>query len=376
MPRLGIYLMKPPKCQASSESLCVRDNVRGSAADANCEYPNADCEYPVKVSERDRTVAVREAARTSRRKHLSTAATASDWRAPQHRHPRRPSFGVLASLAIVLLGIAGLASSILPVSGKAAASGSPGWLVSCTTVHSRADDPIVHPGMAGMSHMHDFIGNPTTTATSTYTSMTAATTSGCALPADKAGYWVPALYRNGVKIAPSGTGLREQIYYRDNDLKVGTKIEPFPADFRMITGNAMATSVADSPKLGKEIYWGCSDNSESGKPIAPVNCATGIISLHVGFPNCWDGVLTHSNDTAHVRWPSSGVCPAGYTHALPRVIERWEYRVGTSSSGITLASGPTYTAHADFWNSWNQTRLNSLVANCLNADVDCGKPTS
>jgi hypothetical protein len=307
---------------------------------------------------------------------LSPAAAPPEQRAPQHRHRRRRGAGVLASIFIVLLGVAGLASSVLPVSGKAAASGSPGWLVTCTTIHSKTDDPIVHPGMPGMSHLHDFIGNPRTSATSTYSSQIAASPSGCALPADTAGYWVPALYHNGVKITPTGTGLREQVYYRDNNLKVGTKIQPFPADFRMVTGNAMATSAAGSPTLGKEIYWGCSDNSESGKPIAPVNCATGIITLHVGFPNCWDGVLTHVNDTPHLRWPSSGLCPAGFTHALPRVIERWEYRVGTSSSNIKLASGPTYTAHADFWNTWRQTRLASLVANCLNVDVDCGKPTS
>ncbi len=57
---------------------------------------------------------------------------------------------------------------------------------------------------------------------------------------------------------------------------------------------------------------------------------------------------------------------------LPRVIERFEYPVGTDSSGISLASGLYFTAHADFWNTWQQVRLDELVALCLNVGLDCG----
>ncbi len=51
---------------------------------------------------------------------------------------------------------------------------------------------------------------------------------------------------------------------------------------------------------------------------------------------------------------------------------RLEQPVGTSSSSITLASGAYYTVHADFWNTWDQTGLQTLVNRCLNAHVDCG----
>jgi hypothetical protein len=73
-----------------------------------------------------------------------------------------------------------------------------------------------------------------------------------------------------------------------------------------------------------------------------------------------------------MRYPDDGVCPRGFRHELPRVILRWEYPVGSSTGAITLASGPTYTIHADFWNTWHQRRLASLVTNCLNAFADCG----
>jgi hypothetical protein len=276
-----------------------------------------------------------------------------------------------AALCVGAASVALVGTLVVPA-GIASAEGSAGWLVTCTARHSRADDPIVHPGEPGASHRHDFVGNPLTNAFSTYASQVAASPSGCSTPADTAGYWTPSLYRNGVKINPGSRGSRDQIYYRSDNLARGTKVEPFPRDFRMIAGNAMAMSRSDSPKLGKELYWGCSDNSTGKLAAPPASCATGIISLHLGFPNCWDGVRTHTNDTPHLRYPSSGLCPAGFTHKLPRVVLRWEYPVGTKTGRITLASGPSYTVHADFWNTWHQRRLTSLVTNCLDAFVDCG----
>jgi hypothetical protein len=221
-----------------------------------------------------------------------------------------------------------------------------------------------------MAHLHDFFGNVTVDAFSTYQSMRAGATT---CPAgDTAGYWLPAVVRHGTKIDPAGSGVREQVYVSADNLAPGTHIEPFPPDLRMVSGNAHAVSPRDNPDLGEEIYWGCSDNSVGGKPLAPPTCASGIISLHVGFPNCWDGVLTHRDDTAHLRHPVAGRCPAGFRHALPRVIIRTEYPVGTSGGTITLSSGPAFTAHGDFWNTWDQAKLVALVDSCLNAGRDCG----
>src|ERR1700686_4028379 len=46
----------------------------------------------------------------------------------------------------------------------------------CGYSHSLRDDPIVHPGLPGASHMHDFGGNNKTNAYSTLASLRAATT--------------------------------------------------------------------------------------------------------------------------------------------------------------------------------------------------------
>ena len=164
------------------------------------------------------------------------------------RTRRRRLLFRLGGLAVV---VATIAAGITALT-VADASGSSGWLLKCAYVDSAPDDPIVHAGMPGMSHLHDFYGNKSTTANSTYKSMTAAQstcTSG-----DTAGYWTPALYRHGVKINPAGTlgktKLREQVYYRANNISGKFTVTAFPADFRMVAGNSHATSAAQNPELG------------------------------------------------------------------------------------------------------------------------------
>ena len=358
----------------------------------------------------------------------------------------------LLSVALVLLVV-----SVAVPSAHAKPNGR--FLAVCGYSHSRPDDPIARPGQPGRSHVHDFLGNTTTNAFSTYGSMTGAP--GSARPApvvsgskaasgtgaldayrlflgvvqgafaspaapagspgaavgsalapvgspaavgspgasvgspaavrpggppgvpatrcraesgDTASYWTPAVYRNGVKVDPIGSATRQQIYYDRSNLRPGTKVEVIPADLRVKAGVSTARTLGENPKVGREIYWGCSDNSTSGKAaVPPARCRTGIITLHVGFPNCWDGVLTHVDDTAHLAYPKSGRCLAPFTRVLPRVILRWEYPVGKTTGLITLSSGSLATIHGDFWNTWQQAPLARLVNGCINAGRDCGK---
>jgi hypothetical protein len=253
------------------------------------------------------------------------------------------------------------------------------FLVDCPYSHGLADDPILFPDLPGASHFHDFFGNVTTQAESTLESQLAGGTL-CEHSADTAGYWTPALYRNGVRIFPAGEGpdgrdVRTRIYYNRSNLTAGTVVAVPPLDLRIVAGNGHAQSPDENPKLGKEIYFGCSDNSTGKLKIPPASCPTGIITLHVGFPNCWDGVLTHDDDTPHLAYPSSGLCPAAYPIPLPRIIMRWEYPVGYDTGDIQLSSGPPYTAHGDFWQTWDQDTFAALVDSCINDDVDCGTVT-
>ncbi len=97
------------------------------------------------------------------------------------------------------------------------------------------------------------------------------------------------------------------------------------------------------------------------------------MTLKVRFPNCWDGKRTDSADhLSHMAYPKDGRCPSTHPVPLPRITVRLEYPIGTSPGTISLSSGPYYTAHGDFWNTWNQPKLEQLTANCLNRNVDCG----
>jgi len=270
-------------------------------------------------------------------------------------------------------------AALFVVPQPSAVAGSPGWITICRWSHTVMDDPIVVPGRPGGSHSHEMNANTTTNANSTYESMLDGATT-CGTVEDKAGYWIPTVYEDGVRVPlvgkrPDGVAIRHTFYYRVSNISssylAAHPVEAFPANFRMIAGNSKATTTAENPKLGREIYWGCSDNS-TGKLSTPPNCPSGAISLHVGFPNCWNGQVTRSNDTPNVVYPSGGVCPALFPRVLPRVIFRYEFPVGKTTGRITLASGSVYSIHGDFWNTWEQVALEDLVVRCLRAGADCG----
>jgi Domain of unknown function (DUF1996) len=277
--------------------------------------------------------------------------------------------------AIVI--VATLVASVVTATPAAA---SPGWIVTCPHSHFNRDDPIVHPGVPGAAHQHEYIGNRTVDAHSTYDGSVGARTT-CPQN-DTAGYWFPAFFEGTrrMRSGSSATGrfTRNTVYYRNNlNGYPPSAIQAPPAGLKMVTGRAKATSVARNPKLGSELYYGCSNNS-TGKLTAPPNCSTGLISVHIGFPNCWNGVdLDSRNHRSHMAWPrqnSSGgyVCPKSHPVPIVRIIMRLEFETGAKTKNFRLSSGPAYTLHGDFFNTWVQADLERLTRDCIRRDVDCG----
>jgi hypothetical protein len=83
-----------------------------------------------------------------------------------------------AGIAVALTaGVAGaLIASTLPAQAQPGDRGghggnAGGFVVSCGFSHSNSSDPIVVPGHAGMSHLHEFFGNTTTNENSTGASL-------------------------------------------------------------------------------------------------------------------------------------------------------------------------------------------------------------
>src|SRR5688572_7231380 len=120
-------------------------------------------------------------------------------------------------LGLVALVAAVLVAALVSVPFQQAQASSPGWITLCPATHRLSDDPIVYPRQPGASHLHQFLGNRSVKASSTYESMLAGSTS-CGTTNDKAGYWVPALYEDGRLISPvglraDGKATRSSFYY-------------------------------------------------------------------------------------------------------------------------------------------------------------------
>ena len=113
------------------------------------------------------------------------------------------------------------------------------FIVDCLFAHRAKDDPIVYPRQPGASHMHDFFGNKSTNAFSTYRSMLRGRTN-CDLAGETAAYWAPTLVRGDGRIV---TPRRIKIYYRSG-LLPGRRTYPFPKNFRMIAGGVNTIGAA------------------------------------------------------------------------------------------------------------------------------------
>jgi hypothetical protein len=281
------------------------------------------------------------------------------------RVPVGPRSRHLASIAVLAL-----LAALLPSRAGANSPAGQFW-VRCPFSHAAMDDPIVFPGQPGASHMHDFFGNETTNAYSTEASMLAGATN-CRVPSDTAGYWSPTASLRGVTIKPKVM----RIYY------LGVKdvaVETIPQGLKVVGGNKDALSAADNP----HVFWYCGAtvSVKTPKMDAPYDCGPwaqyrfvdGVVGV-VDLPNCWDGV---GLEPSNVVYPIGGTCPPGFDHVLARVSERIHFGVmnplnSDGTVGLTLSSGAYYTLHADFWNTWQQPRLDQLVADCLVAHVGCG----
>jgi hypothetical protein len=256
--------------------------------------------------------------------------------------------------------------ALLPITADASARTKNGrfWL-RCAPSHRLADDPIRYPGQPGASHLHDFFGNRTTNAASTYSSALGQATT-CALPADTAGYWVPTLLADG-----SPVGVRWfNVYYWG--IRGGTA--SFPPDFRVVAG-ATAGVASGTRTAAKKTGWMCVKGGEVF--AAPPDCGTEPLRMIVTFPSCWDGVSTDSADHhSHVVYPTARICPPDHPVTVPRVVVHVFYDItdgttATLSSDVMAGAPPGSTVHADFWNTWDQPTLEGLVDRCIDTGPNC-----
>ena len=216
------------------------------------------------------------------------------------------------------------------------------------------DDPIVYPGQTGKSHDHSFIGNRSTSASSTNASLLASDGTTCDTRDDRSAYWLPTLSIDGKAVAP----LVAHVYYRK---ATAAPITAFPAGFRMIAGDSHATAAQPL----SVVSWSCGHEAGIAPSTTPPTCpdaGRNGLRLRVAFPSCWDGTSFDSADhKSHMAYPVNGVCPADHPVATPKLVVIYHYPT-TGGSGVTLASGGQLTGHADFMNAWLPGTLEARVA--------------
>ena len=265
-------------------------------------------------------------------------------------------------MLVAVLAAAAALSPLALVPSEAAPIRVAEFVAHCTFSHRASDDPIVFPGRRGAAHSHDFYGNRSVNAHSTNRSLRRAKTT-CDPRSDRAAYWFPTLYRNGKPVKP-----RRATFYYVTSHEDPAKVRSLPQGLRIIAGDAKARRPVD-PIVAE---WACLGASVEASPRM-VTCPDGSdLELHLRFPDCWNGRDLDSRDhKSHMAYSRADRCPR--SHPVPVAELKFKLRWPIAGGkGVRLSSGPAYTAHGDFVNTWDQRELNRRVSRCLRRVIKCG----
>jgi hypothetical protein len=271
-----------------------------------------------------------------------------------HRRARGRAFGILVTATLLLGSIPALDAAhaetytITPPTGLVVSR--------CGFSHRAPDDPIVKPGLPGAAHSHDFFGNRSTNAFSTASTLRAKTTT-CKIAGDTAAYWTPTLFSRGTAVTPAG-----MLAYFSG--VAGRTVAPMPAGLRIVAGSR------------ERVRWSCFDHGmPSVQRMLPLACRSDeLLGLGVRFPECWNGTdLDSADHRSHLAYATDDACPSTHPVRVPRLILWVLFRPELDSTQLSFSSGGVLTAHADFFNAFDQRTASTLHRYCLDAHRSCYK---
>jgi hypothetical protein len=239
------------------------------------------------------------------------------------------------------------------------------FAVDCAFDRFLADDPIVHPNESGASHLHQFFGAVGVQASSSYDELVAGETT-CEQRLDTASYWTPALLDAQFEpIEP----LMATAYYRVAEGVDPGVVVAYPADFMAVAGDHTATV----PQPLSVVAWSC--DTGSMRSATPPDCTRGTtLRLMITFEDCWDGEHLRSpivsEPSRHVAYSSAGACPETHPVHIPQLQLAVTFPA-VSPNDLSLSSGSILSGHADFWNAWQQDKLEREVSSCLHSNLPC-----
>src|SRR5919202_3712074 len=155
----------------------------------------------------------------------------------------------------------------------------------------------------------------------------------------------------------------------------------FPSGLKIVAGDAHATQRQPLSVT----YWSCS-KGQNAHWTTPHECKTppdrgvvpdnrkSLLQLDVFLPDCWDGRHLDSPDHhSHMTYSRNYRCPASHPVKVPKLRFIVTYPI-QKPDHLTFASGGLDTAHADFFNAWNQRALVQIVNACFAYTPRCNAP--
>ena len=272
----------------------------------------------------------------------------------------------------------------------------------CGAGQLRYDDPIVYPGQPGRSHLHQFYGNTSADANSTFASLRASGDSTCnnmgnGTAANRSAYWIPAMLDGrGHVVQPDYV----QVYYKREPTGPGTLCDPrnprshgtcvgIPNGLKFIFGFDM---LGGNPRTHIGHYkcagGGAGNRVARSLPDVEKWCRPGNhLVASISTPTCWDGKnLDSPNHRDHLsrtrRDGKTGLvkCPKTHPYYMPKFTLSIFYRVGEGDDvGLwQLSSDHMYpdrphgaTLHADYFEAWDNSVKDMWIDNCIGRKLNC-----
>ncbi len=264
--------------------------------------------------------------------------------------------------------------------------------ITCEFSHFAYDDPIVHPGEPGASHLHMFWGNTDVNAYSTYETLIDSGSSTCnGQEINRTGYWAPAMIdAAGNARMPS----RIIVYYKGYGAAQGASVV-YPPGSAIIAMPNLHTVPASRGGVEFEQTFQCSDifrgpRFPQGNTIP--TCTGGVnpvqtLEMHVKFPNC----LGNGDPADPASWVTSfsgdwyaSDCGGWTTTPNIEYIIQYPLGDGETTEGWYLASdvdpdtrrrnvAAGASSHADWWGGWQAAMNQEWLDGCTNRP-DGGEP--
>ena len=258
------------------------------------------------------------------------------------------------------------------------------------------NDIVVYPNIQNATHTHYFWGNVKSAlyARTNPANLRLDCLSEAAGGVENcSGYWSPVVVNTLLDAILHASDL--SAYYKSGGAPsvFDEPIQPVPVGFRMITGDAAASTPVPNNNNPSLIRYSCLQangvwtinpaTNQKFFPNIPQCGVGGEVHVMIQFPNCWDGVNSDTpNHKAHVAFKGTGLfCPATHPVRIPQIAYNYSIPVetlsGTASWRLSSDNYPVngynagYSLHADWVNGWRPETMQTFISECLNRARDC-----